>query len=101
MLEIAKEINGNSILLILKGRLDTNTAYDLQKTVSDSIENVNELVINVKDLEYMSSAGLRLLLIFHKTIDARGGIFIVKYPNEDIYSILDMTGFTSFLNIER
>ena len=101
MLEIAKNINGDNVKLTLKGRLDTNTAYDLQNAVSDCIETVKELVIDVKDLEYMSSAGLRLLLIFHKTIDARGGKFIVKYPNEDIYSILDMTGFTSFLNIER
>ena len=93
--------SNNALNVAVSERLDTNTAPVLEKQILDQIEGITSLTLDMKDLVYISSAGLRVLLLLHKTMAAKGGKFVVKYPCDEVMEILDMTGFSSFLNIEE
>jgi len=96
---IAKEVNGNALKISVSGRLDTSTAPQLEETVKQSVEGVVCLVIDMTELAYISSAGLRVLLSAQKIMN-RQGKMIVKGPNESIMEVFDVTGFTDILTIE-
>lgn len=85
--------------LALTGRLDTVTAPELEKEIMDIQENVTSLVIDMKNLEYVSSAGLRVILKIHKILSAKGGLKIVNV-SKDIKEVFDITGFSDFLVFE-
>ena len=87
------------VIVAIAGRLDTTTAPDLEKELKDSIEGVKELVLDLKELEYISSAGLRVLLAAQKTMNKQGSMRL-KNVNESIMEIFDITGFTDILTIE-
>ncbi|MBQ7243865.1 MAG: STAS domain-containing protein [Bacilli bacterium] len=91
----------NALNVAVSERLDTNTAPVLEKQILDQIEGITSLTLDMKGLAYISSAGLRVLLLLHKTMAAKGGNFVIKYPCDEVMEILDMTGFSSFLNIEE
>lgn len=95
-MEIKKELNEGTIILKIIGRLDTNTAPLLDeelKVLTDSAK----LTIDFSELDYISSAGLRLLLVAKKKF---GDGFILKGVKEDVMDVLEMTGFTDILTIE-
>ncbi len=96
---IEKNINGDAVTLSLKGKLDTNTAPELEAVLSDVMANAKTLLFDFTDLEYLSSAGLRVLLNAQKNISKQGKMTIT-HVNETIMDIFDMTGFSSILNIE-
>ena len=100
MLNISKETEGTSLKLSLEGRLDTQTAPDLESTVSSSLEGITELIFDIKDLQYISSAGLRVLLSAQKSMNNAAGKMIIKNVSEEVMEIFDVTGFTSILTIE-
>ena len=90
----------DSVLTIaLSGRLDTMTAPELETELKDALEGVTELVFDLKELDYISSAGLRVLLSAQKTMN-RHGAMKVRHPNEIISEIFEVTGFTDILTIE-
>jgi len=93
--------NEDKLEVFVSERLDTNTAPQLEAELTANLDGVKYLTLDFKDLIYISSAGLRILLVFHKTMVARGGSFLVKHPNDEVLEILDMTGFSNFLNIEE
>ena len=97
---IRKELNGSSLVYQLEGRLDTNTAPELEAELKQDIDPVSDLVFDLKDLEYISSAGLRVLLAAQKIMN-RQGKMTVRNPQEPIYEIFEVTGFTDILTIER
>ena len=97
---IRKELNGSSLVYQLEGRLDTNTAPELEKELKQDIVPITDLVFDLKDLDYISSAGLRVLLATQKTMN-RQGKMTVRNPQEPIYEIFEVTGFTDILTIER
>lgn len=99
-MDIKKNVNGDQLELVLSGRLDTNTAVDLEQEVSD-MPGVNSLILNVKDLEYISSAGLRVILMAHKKMRAVAGTMTVKSPSDIVMEVFEMTGFNDILSIER
>ncbi len=99
MLNIAKNVNGSEMAVVLEGRLDTTTAPQLEEEIKSSLEGVGNLVMDFASLEYISSAGLRVLLAFHK-IMAKQGSMVVKNASEDVKEIFDVTGFSNILNIE-
>lgn len=99
MLNIRKEQNGTSLTVFLEGKLDTITAPDFEAAIKESIENVTELVFDMEKLEYITSAGLRVLLSAQKTMNAQGTM-TVKNVNEDINDVFEVTGFSDFLTIE-
>ena len=97
---IRKELNGSSLVYQLEGRLDTNTAPELEKELKQDIVPITDLVFDLKDLDYISSAGLRVLLATQK-IMKRQGKMTLRNPQEPIYEIFEVTGFTDILTIER
>ena len=99
MLNISKEIENGKCTLTLEGRLDTVTAPDLEKEMPAVVEEANELIMDFEKLEYISSAGLRVLLMAHKTMAKKGGLKVVRV-NETIMEIFEVTGFADILTVE-
>ena len=99
MLEISKKKENTVLEVALKGRLDTSTSPELEQFLKDNLTGVTELVIDLSGLEYISSAGLRVLLSAHKQMSTKGGMTI-KNINEIVREVFEVTGFTDILNIE-
>ena len=91
--------NENQITIDLVGRLDTITAPALEKTISENLEGIKSLVLDLKGLEYISSAGLRVLLGAEKRIQKVGQMKLVNVC-DDVMEIFEMTGFADILTIE-
>ena len=83
----------------LVGRLDTTTAPALDKTISNDLEGTKNLVLDLKRLEYISSAGLRVLLGAQKRIQRIGSMKLINVC-EEVMEVLEMTGFADILTIE-
>lgn len=95
---ITKEQNGTAMTIAPEGRLDTMTAPELEKEISELPENVTELTMDFSKLEYISSAGLRVLLAAHKRMAAKGGMKVANV-NEIVQEVLEVTGFSDILTI--
>lgn len=96
---INKEKSGSELILTLVGRLDTTTAPLLEKELKQEITSVTMLVMNFADVEYISSAGLRVLLAAQKVMN-RQGQMIIKNVNDTILDIFEITGFSDVLTVE-
>ena len=96
---IEKIIHGNDLTLSLVGRLDTTTAPQLEAELKESLAGVKHLVLEVKALEYLSSAGLRVLLSTQKLMNKQGSM-VVRGANETITEIFEVTGFCDILTLE-
>lgn len=99
-MEIKKELNENKLVVVLSGRLDTNTAPLLEADIKDDVEKVSDIEFDFTNLEYVSSAGLRVLLMYQKALSAKKGSLVIKHVNDEVMSVFDMTGFSTFLTIE-
>ena len=99
-MEIIKTKEENKMTIALEGRLDTTTAPSLDAVVTSELEDVTELVYDFDKLEYVSSAGLRVLLRSQKAMNGKGGSMLIKNVNADIMEVFEMTGFSSVLNVE-
>ena len=97
---IGKESSGDKLTLALSGRLDTTTAPQLEAELNSSLDGVKELVFDMKDLEYISSAGLRVLLKAQKTMNKQGSMTI-RNTSSEIMEIFEVTGFDEILSIEK
>lgn len=98
-MKIEKITNGKELTIKVEGRLDTVTAPELEKEVKDSVQGVEVLVFDLAGLDYISSAGLRVVLSAQKIMNAQGKM-IVKNVNEAVMEIFEITGFTDVLTIE-
>jgi len=96
---IEKIAEGNKLTIALSGRLDTTTAPKLETELKQNISGVKELVLDLAALEYLSSAGLRVLLSAQKVMN-RQGCMVVRNVNEVIMEIFEVTGFVDVLTIE-
>ena len=96
---IEKIQNGAELNLKVVGRLDTTTAPQLEAEFKDSLMGVTKLVLDFENLEYLSSAGLRVILGAQKTMNKQGEM-IIKNVNETINEIFEVTGFIDILTIE-
>ena len=99
MLNITKNINGEKAEFKLEGRLDTVTAPELERVLKESLEGIKDLTFDFQDLEYISSAGLRILLSAQKTMSSQGKM-VVENVNETIMEIFEVTGFCEVLTIK-
>lgn len=95
---IQKIKNDEALTLALEGRLDTMTAPELEAVLNESLEGVKDLTFDLQNLNYISSAGLRVLLSAQKTMN-RQGTMKVLHANEIIMEIFEVTGFTDILTI--
>lgn len=98
-MQIIRERMNEKLTLKLSGRLETTTAPDLQKLVDYELEGITELNVDIKELEYISSAGLRVLLAATKRMKAKRGITTIYNANEDVMEVFEITGFNEILNI--
>ena len=96
---IEKTLNGTELTINLIGRLDTATAPQLEAELKQNISGVEKLVLNFAALEYLSSAGLRVLLAAQKVMNKQGEM-IIRNVNETIAEIFEVTGFSDILTIE-
>ncbi len=99
MLNIEKTIDGGAASFTLERLLDTVTAPELEQAVMGSLEGVKELTLDFQNLEYISSAGLRVLLSAQKAMMKQGEMKIVNV-SETVMEIFEVTGFTDILTIE-
>ena len=97
---IEKKVNGTALEIALEGRLDTMTAPELEAELNQSLGSVDSLALDFSKLEYISSAGLRVLLSAHKVMSAKGGMKVTNV-NEIVQEVFEVTGFADILNIER
>ncbi len=96
---INKQQEGTKLVVALEGRLDTTTAPQLETEFKRSIADVTELVLDFAKLEYLSSAGLRVLLAAQKVMNKQGSM-VIKNVNETIAEVFEITGFSEILTIE-
>ena len=96
---INKTANGNELTIALEGRLDTTTAPQLDDELKSALDGVAKLEFNFEKLEYISSAGLRVLLSAQKVMNKQGSM-VIKNVNEEIQEIFEVTGFVDILTIE-
>ena len=99
-MEIKKTTSAGALTMALKGRLDTTTAPNLEAELKSSIPDVTELILDCAELEYVSSAGLRVILAAQKTMNKQGKM-IIKNVNETIMEVFEITGFVDILTIEQ
>jgi anti-sigma B factor antagonist len=97
---VTKKQDGEKLTLALEGRLDTTTAPGLEAEVNSSLDGIKELVFDLADMAYVSSAGLRVLLSAQKTMNKQGEM-IIRNANEEVMEIFEVTGFVDILNIEE
>ena len=98
-MKINKTINGTQMIAEIQGRLDTVTVSEAESILKEGIAGVTELTLDFKELDYISSAGLRLLLSLQKTMNKQGSM-VIKNVNETVMEIFEVTGFSDILNIE-
>ena len=98
-MKITKGKNGNALLVALEGRLDTMTAPELEAELKQELNGVESLELDFSRLDYISSAGLRVLLSAHKIMSGKGGME-VTHVNEIVQEVFDVTGFADILDIE-
>ena len=96
-MKIEKELDGVRLVIKVEGRLDTNTSPDLEAEVK--LDGVKELVFDFAGLEYISSAGLRILLAAQKSMSSAGGTMEIVGSNEAVRSVFEITGCTEIFSI--
>ena len=99
MLKIEQKANGSELTFALEGRLDTTTAPQLENELRKSLSGVESLIFEVEALEYISSAGLRVLLSSQKQMNKQGEM-VIRNVRPEIMEIFDVTGFSDILTIE-
>lgn len=97
-MEIREKREGNSLTVRISGRLDTNTAPEAEAQINNSLEGVDQLTLDLSELEYVSSAGLRTILCLHKLMAGKGEL-IIAHLKDEVKEIFEITGFTVFLKI--
>lgn len=97
-MELKKISDGSSLTVQIIGRIDAATALELDRNLQASLNGVNDLTVDLADLEYISSAGLRTLLKIQKRMDKQGAMRI-RNIRDNVREVLDMTGFSNFLTI--
>ena len=96
---INKNLEGSTLTLSVEGRLDTTTAPQLEAEIRSQLDGVTSLIMDFKSLEYISSAGLRVLLASQKIMNKQGTM-VIRGANENVMEVFEVTGFSDILTIE-
>ena len=96
---ITKNASDGTLYITLEGRLDTNTAPELDSYLKANVTSDEGMVFDLSELDYVSSAGLRVILATHKVMSSRGGLVITK-PKDTVMEVFEATGFTDVLDIQ-
>ena len=98
-MKINKKQDGSALVIALEGRLDTTTAPELEAELKNSLEGITDLTLDMAKLDYISSAGLRVLLTAHKTMMKQGQMKVTNV-SEIVREVFEVTGFSDILTIE-
>lgn len=98
-MKIDKSIENGKVCYALEGRLDTTTAPELERELKGDMESADQLTLDFSKLDYISSAGLRVLLSAHKVMSKKGGM-VVTNVNEMVSEVFEVTGFSDILDIK-
>lgn len=98
-MNIQKTVSGTTLTVALEGRLDTTTAPKLEEELRSSVDGITRLVFDLAKLEYISSAGLRVLLAMQKLMNQQGEM-VLQNVNEAVMEVFEVTGFSDILRIE-
>ncbi len=98
-MQIVKQKEGSNLTISLEGRLDTTTSPQLEEELKQSLDGITALVFDLAKLEYISSAGLRVLLSAQKVMNKQGEMKVTG-ANDELKEIFEVTGFVDILNIE-
>ncbi len=99
-MEIIKEKNGNALILHLSGKLAIKEAQTLDQVVRSELSGITDLTLDMTEVPYISSAGLRVLIIAQNMMDEVGGTLTITHVSEMVGSVLQLTGFSDFMRIE-
>ena len=99
-MNIARMSDGGELVFGLEGRLDTTTAPELQEVLIPAFGEPRAVVLDFSEVEYVSSAGLRVLLMAEKEAGAKGSSMTLKCVSEDVMEVFEMTGFSNMLTIK-
>jgi len=99
-MKITKQLNNKELTLLLEGELNSVTASEFETVIKNDLENVSSLIIDCDKLSYLSSAGLRVLLVAQK-IMSKNGKMVIRKVNKDVMEIFELTGFSAVLDIEN
>ncbi len=99
VLDVRKIANGRDLTFVLGGRLDTTTAPEFEAELKASMNGAERLILDIGKLDYISSAGLRVILSAHKAMSRLGGM-IIKNPTREVYEIFEVTGTLGIFTIE-
>ena len=99
-MNITKKLDGTKLTAAISGRLDTSTTPEAEAVIKDGIEKVTDIVLDCKNVDYISSSGLRLLLSLQKHMNAKGGSLTIRNINETVAEIFEVTGFSDILTVE-
>ena len=97
-MEIKKEQNGSALTIKVIGRLDAGSAPELSKELTTALDGVTDLTFDFAELQYIASAGLRVLLVAQKRMNKQGSMKLI-HVSEPVLEVLDMTGFASLMTI--
>lgn len=98
-MEIMKKKDNGAMEIALVGRLDTTTAPQFEETIKESLDGVTDLTLDFEQLEYVSSAGLRVILAAQKVMNRQGSM-VIRHVSNDIQEVFEITGFSDILTIE-
>ena len=99
-MNVVKKQNGSELLLEVEGAIDSTTAPDFNNVLEESMNGITSLIIDFQKVDYISSAGLRVLLVACKTMSKQGKM-VIRHANNNIMDIFTMTGFVNILTIEN
>lgn len=99
-MNIETHVEDQTLLASLQGRLDTVTTPQVGETINEALKNCSSCILDMENVDYVSSAGLRFLLLLHKNMAAGGGKLVLLHVQPGVLDILQMTGFSSFLVME-
>ncbi len=100
IMNITKDYNGKELTLSVEGRIDTITSQELDNEIHNELNNFDSLIIDCTDLEYISSAGLRVLIATQKILKAENTPLVIKNVSAPVNEIFRMSGFDKILQIE-
>ena len=98
-MKVTKTVEATKLTVKISGRLDTTTVPLLETEMQDALDGITELVLDFSELDYISSAGLRILLTLHKRMTKQGSM-VVTNVNDIVSEVFEVTGFCDILNIE-
>jgi len=99
-MEILKTQNGTELTLTIKGKIDSRSTPELEEALNKALDGITRLILDFKEVDYITSAGLRAILATQTTMDDSEGELIIRSCDESVKEVFNLTGFSKFLKIE-